>query len=248
MTNDYMFRVILQKNQFVLKGLIASLLHLEHQNIKNIYITNPIKLGEQIDSKAFVMDIHVILNDDTLLNLEMQLLNTGNWVERSLSYLCRMYDQLQSGDDYAEANTAIHIGFLDFTLFPDYPEFYAHYQMMNTKNHHVFSSKFQLHVLSLKHTELATEEDKRHQIDRWARLFRAKTWEELRMVAQSDNYMSEAAAEIYRMNADEIIKEQCRAREDYYRHERRMKKSLEEAKQETQAAKQEAHDAIQRAM
>ena len=107
---DYMFRVILQKNQFVLKGLIASLLHLEHQNIKNIYITNPIKLGEQIDSKAFVMDIHVILNDDTLLNLEMQLLNTGNWVERSLSYLCRMYDQLQSGDDYAEANTAIHIG------------------------------------------------------------------------------------------------------------------------------------------
>ena len=105
MTNDYMFRVILQKNQFVLKGLIASLLHLEHQNIKNIYITNPIKLGEQIDSKAFVMDIHVILNDDTLLNLEMQLLNTGNWAERSLSYLCRMYDQLQSGDDYAEANT-----------------------------------------------------------------------------------------------------------------------------------------------
>ena len=100
MTNDYMFRVILQKNQFVLKGLIASLLHLEPQNIKNIYITNPIKLGEQIDSKAFVMDIHVILNDDTLLNLEMQLLNTGNWVERSLSYLCRMYDQLQSGDDY----------------------------------------------------------------------------------------------------------------------------------------------------
>ena len=74
------------------------------------------------------------------------------------------------------------------------------------------------------------------------------------MVAQSDNYMSEAAAEIYRMNADEIIKEQCRAREDYYRHERRMKKSLEEAEQratvaeqEIQAAKQEAQAAIRRA-
>ncbi|MBO5247459.1 MAG: PD-(D/E)XK nuclease family transposase, partial [Eubacterium sp.] len=140
------------------------------------------------------------------------------------------------------------------TLFPDYPEFYARYQMMNMKNHHVFSSKFQLHVLSLKQIRLATEEDKRHQIDRWARLFRAKTWEELRMVAQSDNYMSEAAAEIYRMNADEIIKEQCRAREDYYRHERRMKKSLEKAKQEAldaiqraTIAEQESQAAIQRA-
>ena len=115
------------------------------------------------------------------------------------------------------------------------------------KNHHIFSSKFQLHVLSLKHTELATEEDKRHQIDRWASLFRAKTWEELQMIAQSDKYMSEAAAEIYRMNADEIIKEQCRAREDYYRHERYMKKCLEEAKQEAQAAKQETQAALQRA-
>ena len=60
------------------------------------------------------------------------------------------------------------------------------------------------------------------------------------MVAQSDNYMSEAAAEIYRMNADEIIKEQCRAREDYYRHERHMKKRLEEAEQRATVAEQRA--------
>ena len=73
------------------------------------------------------------------------------------------------------------------------------------------------------------------------------------MIAQSDKYMSEAAAEIYRMNADEIIKEQCRAREDYYRHERYMKKRLEEAEQratvaeqEIQAAKQETQAALQR--
>ena len=33
-----MFRVVLQENRLVLKGLIASLLHLEHQNIKNIVI------------------------------------------------------------------------------------------------------------------------------------------------------------------------------------------------------------------
>ena len=65
------------------------------------------------------------------------------------------------------------------------------------------------------------------------------------MIAQSDKYMSEAAAEIYRMNADEIIKEQCRAREDYYRHERYMKKCLEEAKQEAQAALQRASEAEQ---
>ena len=65
------------------------------------------------------------------------------------------------------------------------------------------------------------------------------------MVAQSDNYMSEAATQIYKLNADEIVKEQCRAREEYERHERRMKKRLEEAERGLQAAKQRAETAEQ---
>jgi predicted transposase/invertase (TIGR01784 family) len=95
-----MFRVVLQKNEFVLRGLIGSLLHLDPDDIKSIRITNPIKLGEQIDNKTFILDIEIELNDDTLLNLEMQVVNPGNWPDRSLSYLCRSYDQLFHGEDY----------------------------------------------------------------------------------------------------------------------------------------------------
>lgn len=122
MTNDYMFRVILQENEFALRGLIGSLLHLNQNEIKSVLITNPIKLGEQIDSKTFILDINLLLNDDTHLNLEMQVVNPLNWPDRSLSYLCRMYDDLHSGQEYQEAQRAIHIGILDFTLFRDYPE------------------------------------------------------------------------------------------------------------------------------
>ena len=114
-----------------------SLLNLEQSEIKSTVITNPIKLGEKIDDKTFVLDIHVMLNDDTRLNLEMQVINRGNWPERSLNYLCRAYDQLKLGEDYSQSKCAIHIGILDFTLFKAYPEFYAHNMMMNVKNHHV---------------------------------------------------------------------------------------------------------------
>ena len=34
MTNDYLFRVLLQRNNYVLKGLICSLLHLSLSDIK----------------------------------------------------------------------------------------------------------------------------------------------------------------------------------------------------------------------
>ena len=73
--NDYMFRVILQENEFVLRGLIGSLLHLDQSEIKSTKIKNPIKLGEQIDNKTFVLDIQVDLNNDTNLNLELQVVN-----------------------------------------------------------------------------------------------------------------------------------------------------------------------------
>ena len=78
LTNDYMFRVILQENELVLRGLIGSLLHLDQSEIKSTVVTNPIKLGEQISNKTFVLDIHVDLNDDTSLNLELQVVNQGN--------------------------------------------------------------------------------------------------------------------------------------------------------------------------
>ena len=225
--NDYMFRVVLQTNEFVLRGLIGALLNLEQSEIKSTVITNPIKLGEKIDDKTFVLDIHVLLNDDTRLNLEMQVINRGNWPERSLNYLCRAYDQLKPGEDYRQSKCAIHIGILDFTLFDGYPEFYAHNMMMNVKNHHIFSDKFVLNVLDLTQIKLATDKDRLCELDYWAELFKAKTWEDLRMIAEKNQYMSRAAEEMYARNADETIREQCRVREENLAYERYVKDQME---------------------
>lgn len=224
MTNDYMFRYILQNNEKVLRGLICSLLHLEPHQIQTVKITNPINLNANIQDKEFILDISILLNDDTMLNLEMQLIDYHNWTDRSLVYLCRAFDQLYRGQKYEEALPVIHIGFLDYTLFPEVPEFYATNVMMNVKNHHVYSDKFRLSVVDLSQIELATEEDKAYNIDYWARLFKAKTWEEIKMVTKNNEFLQEAAQSIYIANADEIVRQQCLAREDAERHERTVER------------------------
>ena len=228
MTNDYMFRAILQKNKKVLKGLICSLLHLQPNEIISVDITNPIELGTSIEAKDFVLDIKVLLNDSTLINLEMQVENELNWKDRSLVYLCRTFDQLYAGDDYNVAKPAIHIGFLCFTPFKEYPEFYARYRLMNVKNYQVYSDKFELRVVDLKNIELATKEDKQYQIDHWASLFMAKTWEDLKMISQENEFMQEATETLYELNADETIRQQCLARRDYYRTQNSYKKLIDE--------------------
>ncbi len=218
-TNDYMFRAILQQNRKVLKGLICSLLHLQPDDVSSVEIRNPIKLGQNIEDKEFILDINVILNNNTLLNLEMQVANGLDWPDRSLEYLCRLYDQLSHGESYNFTKPAIHIGFLDFTPFPQYPEFYATYKLLNVKNHHLYSDKFILCVVDLKQIDLATTEDKAYKIDYWARLFKATTWEEIKMIAENNEYLSEASQTLYEMNADEMIQEQCYARRRRIRHE-----------------------------
>jgi len=225
-TNDYMFRAILQTNELALKGLISALLHLQLEEIVSVHIENPIELGTALNNKDFILDIRVLLNNNTLINLEMQVENHHNWTDRSLLYLCRSFDQLSKGQLYETTLPAIHIGILDFVLFPKAPEFYACHKLMNIKTHNLYSDKFTLNVLSLKHIELATAEDKLWEIDKWARLFAAKTWRDIKMIAKDNKILTSAAQSLYTINSDQLIREQCQAREDYERHERTVQKKL----------------------
>ena len=62
--------------------------------------------------------------------------------------------------------------------------------MLNLKDSHCYSDKFTLSVVDLTHIELATDEDKANQLDYWAKLFKATSWEEIRMISKNNNYLS----------------------------------------------------------
>lgn len=92
----------------------------------------------------------------------------------------------------------------------------------------LYTSKFVLNVLDLTHIELATEEDKAYGIDSWASLFKAKTWEDLKMIAKQNSTLQQASETLYTLNCDQTIRDMARAREDAIRHENRVNKLLAE--------------------
>ena len=130
--NDYMFRAAMQSSERMLRGLVSALLDLKPVEIKECLIENPIILGEDIDEKTCILDVKILLNNSKRLNIELQTTNYGDWQDRGLLYLCRAFDDLAKGEKYSELKTTIHIGILDFTLFPDAPEFYSENLLMNT--------------------------------------------------------------------------------------------------------------------
>ena len=215
MTNDYMFRALFQKNNRALKGLLSALLHVRPDEILSVEITNPIVIGETIQDKEFRLDIKAVLNGYQQINLEMQVVNRHDWPERSIGYLSRMYNNLQKGDQYIDTKPAIHIGILNFSPFEEQPIFYSRNLLMDVIQHRIYSSKFAVNVLDLSHIELATQEDKSWGLDFWARLFKAKTWEEMKMIAKDNEYFTEASNTLCDLYADFNVRERCRDREDY---------------------------------
>jgi predicted transposase/invertase (TIGR01784 family) len=189
-----------------------------------VTICNPIDPGEDVSDKEIRMDVRVLLNNNTTIDLEMQIKNEGDWPDRSVVYLCREFDSISVGEEYDNVKSVYQIGFLDFTPFKEHPEFVGRYQLRNEKDNHLYTGKLNLYVISLNQIEMATEEDKAYGIDKWALLFKAKTWEELKMIAQNDKSMTSAAESIFLSNKDYNIRKVILERQEHERYVENLKK------------------------
>ena len=206
LTNDCMFHVVFQKNPKALLGLCASLLHMLPEEIRSVEVLNPFEFKTMPTDKTFILDLKVMLNDDSILNFEVQVVDEADWPERSLTYACRTFDHLKKGESYLDVKPVRHIGFLDYDLKGVTPEFYATYQLLNIRNHEIYTGKFALSVVNLNQIELATEEDRKYGIDHWARLFKATTWEAIKKMAQENEYISSAAETMFASSQDESMR------------------------------------------
>lgn len=210
LTNDYMFKVVLQTDETILCALLCSLLDLTPGDIHSIVITNPLVPGATVKDKDTILDIRLILNGDRLINLEMQIKNKGDWPERSLCYLCRAFDNPKKGASYLNVTPAHHIGILNFSLPHVQKQFYSHYLMINEQTHEIFSNKLRLSILNLTQAKLATEHDRLSGLTRWAAAFKAKTWEEYQMLAEEDVLFQKVSDALYLLSENREVAEQCR--------------------------------------
>ena len=214
--NDFMFHSVFQNNIKALKGLLCALLHLPKDSITDIQIMNPIEFGNDIMSKTCVLDLKIKINHNKIINIEMQVANLGDWKERSLTYLCRNFDNMQSGDEYLYVTPCVHIGILDFSLKGLTPKLYSEFKMVDTKTSEIYSDKLSLYVLNLLQTDNPDYEQEDPELYYWAKLFKAAEWEEFKMLAEKNEYIKEVVFTLHEMSEEEKVREECEARERYY--------------------------------
>ena len=211
--SDLMFHYVMQKSERALTGLVCSLKGIPISMVKKIIVLNPIDFNNL--SKKTVMDLKLILNNNEILNIELQVYTDKYWIQRSLLYLCRAYDSIGVDDDYSKLKPTTHICITDQDLFPENPEFYSEYLLLNTKNHQPYTKNFGIKVLELNHTDLATQEDIDNNLVYWANLFKADTWEEFKVLAEGRPDIEEVANMILELNTDTQAKEMLEGQRRY---------------------------------
>lgn len=99
---------------------------------------------------------------------------------------------------------------------------------MDAETHHVYRSKFAIHVLDLKQINNASSEDKHWGLDNWAKLFKATTWEDVKMIAANNKYLTEATNTMHELYSDREMRRQKENREDFIRRQKRDQRMLKD--------------------
>ena len=103
---------------------------------------------------------------------------------------------------------------------------------MDVNTHRIYSDKFSLYVLDLSQIDLATEDDCFWQVDEWAKLFKATTWEEIKMIADKNEYITETSNTLCDLYADRNVRERCLDRIEYNLRMKRYEDDLAKYKEE----------------
>ncbi len=239
--NDYIFTEAM-KDTKVLKGFLMCLTGIEEESIKNITVLPRHLNKDDPAQKLGILDCKLELNNDSIINIELQILCYPYWDSRSLFYISKMLtDQYREGPNgYSNIKRCIHVCILDFNYTDIEDDFYTVYRLRDDEYGLIYTNLLEIHVIQLKKRDAPGVRDKYPRLHRWTQLFSIKTRKELECMTEQDEYIKAAAQAMDDLNLDRDHREAAFYRFIQLMDEQTILAAQEEAKEATKRALEEA--------
>ena len=91
------------------------------------------------------------------------------------------------------------------------------YYLREDESGHLYSDKLNIRMVNLNQLGKPADEEKMPELYHWAQLFKAQTWEEVEEMVADKKVNKDFVVTFKKLSAEEKIRMQCEAREDYYR-------------------------------
>ena len=97
---DFAFKEIMMDESARI-GFLSAILKLNPSDIRKTKILNTNLEKLHKDEKQGILDVRILMNNHTEIDIEIQLSALNVWADRALFYLAKMYtEQIHSGENY----------------------------------------------------------------------------------------------------------------------------------------------------
>ena len=199
---DYAFKEIMMDEKARI-GFLSAILKLDPEAIKETQILNTNLRKQTEKEKLGILDVRILLDNNTEIDIEIQLAAMNVWADRALFYLAKMYtEQISAGEDYTVFKKCVSISILDFKLFEREPEFYSCFHIREDSRNFLYTDKMEFHVLELPKLPKELKEDS-SDIELWGRFISAERKEDFDMLAEKNMYIGSAYQHLQVISQDE---------------------------------------------
>lgn len=214
---DIVFKTMFsdKNNTDMLRGLLKAYLDIDEEGtytLSNTEIT-----PEELDRKFARLDLRITTGQHEI-DVEIQLLNKKDFVERSIYYWASLFTStVKRGEKYNGAKSTMSLNILDFRLFQDCEDFNTNFTFYDPDHNLALSDKVRIGFVELpKIREYTPEQLKSDERVAWAAFFNAKREEEFNMLSQTtaNPDVKKAVTVIRELSADERLREQARKRQE----------------------------------
>ena len=209
---DFAFKEIMTDEKARI-GFLSAVLKLKPEDIKETHILNPYLGKVHEEDKLGILDVHILMNNNTEIDTEIQLSEMRIWANRSLFYASKMYtDQIEQGQKYDVLKKCVSISILDFELFKDQEEFYSSFHIREDQRNFLFTDKMEFHVIELPKLPKERKEES-SDVELRAKFINSEREEEFDMLAKQNPYIESAYKKLQVISQDKEKRLEYEARE-----------------------------------
>ena len=207
---DFAFKEIM-RNELVRKGFLSAVLGIKDTEIKTTVMLNTNLPKIHDDEKQSILDVRLTMNDNTEIDIEIQLAYMKSWADRSTFYISKMLvEQIGINKRYTNIKKCIGINILDFDYIKQTKRFHTVYHIREDVENIPFTDIVEWHIVELPKLPKITDGTNLYN---WARFINAKEEEEFEMLAAEDVYLKTAYEQLEVISQDEQKRLEYEARQ-----------------------------------
>ena len=174
-----------------------------------------------IEDKFSRLDVKAKTSNKEIINIEIQLKNEYNMIQRSLYYWSKLYEeQLGDGDRYDKLCRTVCINILDFKYLKN-DRFHNGYRLKEIETNEELTDIEEIHFIEIpKLKKLNSEEEVVDMLEGWVEFLRDPESEVVRKLEMSNSEIREAKDKLYKLSMDE------KERELYFLREKSIKDEI----------------------